>query len=97
MDEDKEGKGGGSDLTFTQVATPVAGTDGSLYSHIQCFSCKRKGHCANMCPKDEAVQLFQTDNHDAELGTQETNYTFTSVGACKTPIFLGHGCCLTVI
>jgi len=86
MDKDKEGKGGGSNLTFTQVATPVAGTDRSLYSHIQCFSCKRKGHYADMCPKGEAVQLFQSDDHNAEQGTQDTNFTFTSIGACETPI-----------
>jgi len=85
-DEDKEGKGGGSDLSFAQLSALIPGTDGSLYSHIQCFACKRKGHYADMCPKDKAVQLFQVDDPDAELADKEANFTFTSIGAHETPI-----------
>jgi len=85
-DEDKEGKGGGSDMSFAQLATPVPGTDGSLYSHIQCFACKRKGHYADMCPRDDVVQLFQTDDPDAKQANEDANFTFTSVGVRETPI-----------
>jgi len=78
--------GDGSDLTFAQLGMPVASMDGTTHPNIQCFTCKNKGHYANMCPKDEEVQLFQAAEEDGSTGGQETDFTFTSVGARKMAI-----------
>jgi len=77
-----------SELTFAQIAAATPGTDGALYAHIQCFACKGKGHYADMCPKDNAVQLFQSGTGEPcnQEDSPTCDFTFTSVGARETPI-----------
>jgi len=73
---------------FTQIATTTPGTDGALYAHIQCFACKGKGHYADMCPKGNAVQLFQSEVGglcDPE-NLPACKFTFTSIGTHETLI-----------
>jgi len=71
--------GNGSELFFAQLGTPVPGTDGNTHPNIQCFACKNKGHYANMCPKEDEVQFFQSTVNDDSTAGQETDFTFTSV------------------
>jgi len=76
----------GSKLTFTQLATPVPGTDRNMHPNIQCFACKNKGHYSNMCPKDEDVKLFQLTEDDIGTDGHEPNFTFMSIGAREMTI-----------
>ncbi len=73
----EEGDDNDDALTFTQVGSATAGTDGTLHAHITCFSCKSKGHYSNMCPSTDGVQLFQVEQpDDADTGV---GFTFTSI------------------
>lgn len=50
-------------MTFVQSSNkdpPVTGNDGSVYAHITCMKCKKKGHYANQCPSHPDVNLFQS-------------------------------------
>jgi len=77
------------ELTFAQISTAVPRIDGALHMHIHCFTCKAKGHYANMCPNNEDVQLFQDGPDDCHPNSQDDapDFTFTSMRSnhCTIP------------
>jgi len=71
----------GRELSFAQLAALMPGSDGSTHANIQCFACKNKGHYAMMCPKNDEIQLFQSEADDGNNDDQDTDFTFTSIGS----------------
>jgi len=69
----EEGGGNNGKLSFTQIGSAIAGTNGVLHAHITCFGCKSKGHYSNMCPNADDVQLFQIE----QLDDADTSMDFT--------------------
>ena len=69
-------------LTFAQTNSVVAGNDGATHRHITCYSCQKKGHYAENCPKaadSVGQQHFQASPSAPDDAECEHGLTFTSI------------------
>jgi len=70
-------------MTFTQAtAVTIPRTDGITHDHITCYRCEKKGHYADCCPSEDAVQLLQSlpqvhlSDSDSDHDTSVSQFTF---------------------
>ena len=70
------------EVQFAQTRkAAISGTNGKTHKHITCLKCKQKGHYANVCPDQQAVQLFQATAHidDSDDNNIYSHFLFAQI------------------